>query len=291
VHGVCRERLTITEGPLTFEGDGTWVIDGAGLAPNAAEFNGLITVDGARGITIRGVTIRNGSGEGILGTHGASMLIQSTVVENNVSAGIGLSNSTAEVVDSAIRNNAGGIDAFSSSTVIFRGENDLSQNREGGGLILNGNSLAEIRGGHLQASNNAGLGVLVSTHSTLVIFGFQASQGTRLTTNGNQGPGIVIFNGHFFTSGGTFAPGHILITSSGNAGPGVLLVNGSISSPFGPSKFVVENNPVGMQFQQGSSALITGGLNVRNNADAGIEADNAMAHRCGGPVRIKISAG
>jgi hypothetical protein len=64
VHGVCRERLTITQGPLTLEGDGTWVIDGTGLAPNTVEFNALISVDGAHGITFRSLTIRNGSGEG-----------------------------------------------------------------------------------------------------------------------------------------------------------------------------------------------------------------------------------
>ena len=38
---------------------------------------------------------------------------------------------------------------------------------------------------------------------------------------------------------------------------------------------MVENNPIGMHFEQGSTAVITGGLNVKNNAIAGIEADNA----------------
>ena len=94
VHGVCRERLTITWGPLTFDGAGTWVMDGAGLAPSATEFNGLIAVDGAQGITIRDVTLRNGSGEGILGTHGASMVVQNVRIEHTTT-GLGLSNSSA----------------------------------------------------------------------------------------------------------------------------------------------------------------------------------------------------
>lgn len=272
VHGVCRERITIMDGPLTFEGDGTWVMDGAGLAPNATEFNGLIAVDGAQGITVRDVTIRNGSGEGILGIHGASMVVQKARIEHNTSAGLALSNSAAEVVDSTIRHNGGGIDAFSNSTLIFRGAIDLSQNLEGGGLILNGNTLAEIRGGHLKANNNGGQGILVSTNSTLVSFGFQASQGTQLSTNNNQGIGIVIFNAVFFAHGGTS-----VVTSSGNAGAGMILVGGSINSPFGDAKFVVENNPVGIQFTEGAAALVTGGLTIKSNAVAGIQADNAAS--------------
>jgi hypothetical protein len=118
--------------------------------------------------------------------------------------------------------------------------------------------------------------LIISANSTLVIFGFQTSQTSRLTTNGNQGPGIVIADGTLFVAGSGFTPGGILITSSGNAGPGVFLNGGgTIASPFGAARFVVENNPVGMQFRQGSSAIIVGGLNVRSNAVAGIDADNA----------------
>jgi hypothetical protein len=51
-------------------------------------------------------------------------------------------------------------------------------------------------------------------------------------------------------------------------------VNGVITSPFGAAKFVVENNPLGMQFGQGSSAVIVGGLQVARNS-TGIQGDNA----------------
>jgi hypothetical protein len=273
VRGTCRERVKVTKGPLILDGGGNAVLDGAGVGPNEQEFNGLLTVDAAHGLTIRGWLIRNSTGEGILGMRGASMLIQDTVVEKSFT-GIGLSNSSAEVVDSAMRYNSIGLDVYSASTVIFRGEIDISRNTEES-LTLNGESLAEIRGGHLQVNNNTAAGVIINAGSSLVIFGFQASRASRLTTNNNQGPGIVIGQGQLFVAGVGFAPGGIMITSSRNAGPGVLLVNGNISSPFGAAKLVVENNPIGMQFLQGSSATITGGLNVRNNAFTGIEADNA----------------
>jgi hypothetical protein len=139
---------------------------------------------------------------------------------------------------------------------------------------LNGKSLGEIRGGHLNVHDNLAGGVIVSAESSLVIFGFQTSQTSRLTANNNQGPGIVIGQSQLFVAGATFPPGGIAITSSGNAGPGVLLVNGNISSPFGAARFVIEHNPAGMQFLQGSTATIVGGMNVRNNI-FGIDADNA----------------
>ena len=257
VRGTCRERIKVTRGPLTLDGGGNAILDGAGVGPNEQEFNGLLTVDGAHGVTIRGWLIRNSTGEGIFGVHGANMVIQETAVEENFT-GIGLSNSAAEVVDSATRYNSIGLDAYSGSTVIFRGEIDISRNTEES-LTLNGKSLAEIRGGHVQVHNNLAGGVIISAESSLVIFGFQASQASRLTTNNNQGPGIVIGQSQLFVAGAGFAPGGIAITSSGNAGPGVLLVNGNISSPFGAARFVIENNPVGMQFLQGSTATIIGG--------------------------------
>jgi hypothetical protein len=272
VRGTCRERIKVTKGPLTLDGGGSAILDGAGVGPNEQEFNGLLTVDGAHGVTIRGWRIRNSTGEGIFGVHGANMVIQDTVVEENFT-GIGLSNSAAEVVDSATRYNDIGLDAYSGSTVIFRGDIEISRNKSES-LTLNGKSLAEIRGGQVQVSNNLAGGVIISAESSLVIFGFQASQASRLTTNNNQGPGIVIGQSQLFVAGAGFAPGSIAITSSGNAGPGVLLVNGNISSPFGAASVVIQNNPIGMQFLQGSSATIIGGLNVRNNI-FGIDADNA----------------
>jgi hypothetical protein len=272
VSGTCRERVTVTKGPLTLDGGGNAILDGAGVGPNEQAFNGLLTVDGAHGVTIRGWTIRNSAGEGIFGMHGANMVIQETALEENFT-GLGLSNSAAEVVNSSMRYNSIGLDAYSASTVIFRGEIDIARNTAES-LTLNGRSLAEVRGAHVNVHDNLTGGVVISAESSMVIFGFQASQASRLTANNNQGPGIVIGQSQLFVAGADFVPGGIPITASGNAGPGLLLVNGNVSSPFGAARFVIENNPIGMQFLQGASATLTGGLNVRNNI-IGISADNA----------------
>jgi hypothetical protein len=206
VQGICRERVTITTGPLILDGGGDAVLDGMGVPPAGREFNGLLTVDSARGILIRGWTVRNSPADGILGVHGASVVIEDTVIERNYT-GISLSNSAAEIRDSAIRrNSAAGVDAFSNSTLILRGQIEVSGNLAGAALTLNGNTLAEIRGGHVRVNNNAGQGIIISAHSTLAIFGFQASQGTRLTTSANQGPGILIAQGNSGSPGARYHP-------------------------------------------------------------------------------------
>ena len=67
-----------------------------------------------------------------------------------------------------------------------------------------------------------------------------------------------------------------MITSFGIQGPWFFVTeNASLTSPFGAAKFVVENNLIGMHVEQGASAIISGEMNVKNNAIAGIKADNA----------------
>ena len=276
VNGTCRERVSITVGPLTIDGGGNAILDGAGVPPDDAEFNGVLTVDGAQGVTIRRMTIRNGAGQGILGLHGANMIVEKTVVEGfDPGPAIGLSNSAAELTDVTLRNNGLGIDAYSNSTVILQGDIDISQNLRGG-LSLNMNTTAEIRGANVHVDNNGGVGILVVGDSRLAFSGFDVSRGSSLSTSFNKGPGMLLDHGLLATPGSSLPPGDWVITSSGNGGPGFLLAaNGSMESPFGTARFVVEANPVGIQLGQGSTAVIVGGLNVKNNTQAGVVAEDA----------------
>ena len=45
-------------------------------------------------------------------------------------------------------------------------------------------------------------------------------------------------------------------------------------APFATAKFVIENNPIGLNFGDESGAVIIGGLSVRNN-ETGVLADGA----------------
>jgi hypothetical protein len=188
VNGTCRERVSITVGPLTIDGGGNAILDGAGVPPDDAEFNGMLTVDGARGVTIRSMTIRNGARQGILGLHGANMIVEKTIVEGfDPGPAIGLSNSAAELTDVTLRSNGLGIDAYSSSTVILQGAIDISHNLRGG-LSLNMNTTAEIRGANVHVDNNGGVGILVVGDSRLAFSGFDVSRGSSLSTSSNKGP-------------------------------------------------------------------------------------------------------
>ena len=104
VTGTCHERVTITTDRLTLDGGGSAVLDGGGGSP--AEFEGVVTIDGAHGVTLTGFTIQNGPGEGILGQRGAAFTVLDTTVQDNAGIGIAVGGgSTAELTDCAMRRN------------------------------------------------------------------------------------------------------------------------------------------------------------------------------------------
>jgi hypothetical protein len=272
VTGTCQERVTITTDRLTLDGGGSAVLDGGGGGPT--EFEAVVTIDGVQGVTLIGFTIQNGPGEGILGIHGAAFAVQHTTVQQNAAAGIAVADgSTADLTDCTIQGNGGGIDVFTSSSAILRGDISISQNKSDGATV-NGQSMLEIRGAQVQMNDNGGIG-LVAGSGQVAIFGFSASQGSTLTANGNGGWGIIIFGSQFTILGSDFGSGANVITAANNGADGILVSAGVIASPFGTGKFVLENNvTAGLNLINGAGANITGGLSIRNN-DTGVLADGA----------------
>src|SRR5215831_6163368 len=100
VIGTCRERVVITTDRITIDGQGTAVIDGAG--PGGGELAATILIDGARGVTLRGLTIRNGP-SAIFGQSGSAFKVQGTTIQDNAEAGIIVAEaSEAEITDCTI---------------------------------------------------------------------------------------------------------------------------------------------------------------------------------------------
>ena len=184
----------------------------------------MLTVDGgAGGHNQEDDDPERGGPEASWGFRGANMIVEKTVVEGfNPGPAIGLSNSAAELTDVTLRNNGLGIDAYSSSTVILQGEIDISHNLRGG-LSLNMNTTAEIRGANVHVDNNGGVGILVVGDSRLAFSGFDVSRGSSLSTSSNKGPGMLLDHGLLATPGSSLPPGDWVITSSGNGGPGFLV--------------------------------------------------------------------
>jgi hypothetical protein len=277
ITGTCRERVIITTDRITLDGQRSAILDGRSNNPGTAdgqpnpEFDGVVIIDGVSGITLTGLTIQNGPGNGILGSHSAAFAVRNTAVQDNTVTGIVVSdNSTLELTDSTIqRNNAAGINVLNNSSVILKGAISISNKHESGGVNVFGSSTMEIRGAQVQVNNNQAAGLVVGSGSQLAIFGFNVSQGSTLTASGNGRGGIVMTGGSLEVYG----LGPNVITASNN-GEGIFVAGGFIVSPSGAGKFVIENNPVGLNFGPAGGAVIVGGLTVRNNK-TGVLADGA----------------
>lgn len=277
VQGVCNESITIETDGLTVDGGGTAVVDGGGITPADSEFNAVVTVDGARGVTLRGLSVRNGPAEGVLTKNAATVTFESMVVDRNGFAGIAVSeHSMATFDDVTSMENAIGADVYDQSTVVARG--DIALNGNGGsGLEINAGSLFEIRGANVVANGNDGAGI-VAGNSQIAILGFTDAQGSSITANDNAACGIFLPTGKLSVMGGRFfgsAANEVTTHNNGECGIRLPLA-GYIESPFATASFSVQSNPIGLWFGEGSGAAIIGGLLVQNN-DTGVLADGAGA--------------
>jgi nitrous oxidase accessory protein NosD len=161
ITGTCRERVVITTDGVTLDGQGTAVIDGGG--PNGNDFTAALLIDGARGVIVRGLTIRNSS-TGILAQSGATFKSQKCTIQDNIPAGVVvLDGSIAEIADSVLTHNHDGILGVS-SLVVFKGVMKANNNQNFGVGAENGSTL-EVRDGSLEASGNGGNGFNLTTSS------------------------------------------------------------------------------------------------------------------------------
>jgi hypothetical protein len=264
VTGTCVERVSIKTDRITLDGQGAATLDGGG-GP-VAEFDGVVTIDGASGVTIQGFTVQNGPGEGILGMHGAAFSVRNTTVQDNGSTGVVVAEgSTAELTDCSILRNDAGIDVFTQSSAVLKGAISTNENLANGATV-NGTSIIEIRGAQVEASRNGGVGLFAGSNSQLAVFAFAGSRGSTFTIDANGGGGIALGDSIL----NVFNESTIAIT---NSPLGILVGAGKIISPSGVGRFVIENNGVGLDFGLDGTALIVGGLTVRNNG-TGVQTTN-----------------
>jgi hypothetical protein len=264
VSGTCRERVLITQ-PVILNGRGSAVLDGAGLPPGPAtlpELDGVIIIEGATGVSIAGLTVRNGRSNGIVATRGAAVMLTDVTTESNTLMGISVSdNSIVEAIDSATRSNGvSGFDVFTSSSLILRGTFAASDNSSSGGEI-NGQSIVELRGAQVTIANNAAFGIIAGSQSQLAVFGFDVAMGSTLNVSGSGVAGIGLA-GH--SSATLFSDTVITVE---NNGVGILVAAGSSldSPPFSASRILLHSNGVGMNVFAGSKVFLYAGLDVQDN--------------------------
>ncbi len=257
VKGTCHEKVTITTDRITLDGQGTATIDGGGGQPT--EFDGVVTIDAVQGVTIKGFTIQHGPGEGILGLRGAAFAVRNTTVRENGFTGVVVGqSSTAELSDCSLHHNGNGMEVVTGSSAVFKGTIDITDNSVGG-LDINGTSIVEVRGAHVQASRNGGFGVVAGSNSELSFFGYATSAGSTLTVDANVRGGIALGDSLL-----EVLSENTTITVR-NSPVGIIVRPGNIVSPFGSGTFVIENNDVGLDFRLGGTAIFRGGLTVQNN--------------------------
>jgi hypothetical protein len=261
--GTCFERVTITTNRITLDGQGAAILDGA--RSSAGEFDGVITIDGARGVIIQGLTVQHGTGKGVFGKRGAAFSVRNATLQDNGYSGIAVrESSTAEISDCRVlRNMDVGIIVEIGSSAVFKGSIEVRDNPVGG-VGINGTSIVEMRGARVNVSNNA-FGIIAGSNSQIAVFDFNSVEPTTITVEGNAAKGIALGDSVLNVFG------HAVITVARNTF-GIVVRPGTVVSPFASGTFLIENNSVGLDFRMGGGAIFRGGLTVRGNG-TGVRTD------------------
>lgn len=280
VQGVCRERITISKDHITVRGVNGAVIDGGGtLGSELPPFGevGVVKVDGAQGVNLRGLRIINGPSDGILVRNGGAISGHNLSIRDNSSHGIlVIGNSFAELSNvSILRSGTIGLYVLNGSSAVLERRIRVRESGQNG-IAIDTASSVEARGADVMSTNNAQDGFSIESESAWRILGAPESEGTMLIAENNGRAGLFLGQSTLtITGGGPFA-GNFTVNLSNNGTFGMLVpLGGAVISPRASARFIIENNPAaGMLFQGGSSALIVGGLSVQNNG-VGLIADGA----------------
>lgn len=279
IAGTCRESVTITVDRLTLDGQGTGVFDGGipGGGPfktDGGAFNAEIVIDGARGVTVRGFTVRNGPGGGIIGRSNASFKLQNTKLQNNYFGMVVQDSSYAEIENSEITSSTdGGMGIVNTATAVFKGSIKIKNNLAG--ITASGKCDLQLVGAEIEASGNRTNGIAVSGCSVNIPnFGARS----RIVVNDNGTDGLFIGGGQLVV-GESFNfgfAGEIFhdITAVNNKGSGINLGGFASIVNLGGAKFDLRGNATGLNLGSESSVLTIGGLRSENN-EVGVLADGA----------------
>lgn len=267
--GTCYESVVVKTDNLSIFGN-----DGASIDGSQSPSEAVLLIDGARHLKLEGFTVQNGSDQGILATRQAQAVLTGLTLQNNGTVGLSVDRSHLEIENLVLDNNrTGGMDAYTSSTIVVKGVVSASNNG-GDGLVANGKTFLELRGAQVTASMNAGSGVSIINDSRLQIFSFPEAQGSTINADSNGFAGVGILGAELGVVGSEyFGSGANVITASNNI-IGFFAPAGAILSPHATAQFVATNNGVGMLMEDGASALIIGGLNLTGNG-AGLSAIGA----------------
>ncbi|MEQ9452894.1 MAG: right-handed parallel beta-helix repeat-containing protein [Pseudomonadales bacterium] len=278
--GTCHEQIQIREDYIRLRGMHGAVIDG-GIGEIL--FPGTITVQGARGVMIKNLTVQNGPDQGIVIEANSSALLENVTTTGNTTTGVTVDSSYAELKNVNANENGSGFDFFTSATVIAQGALTAENNSGGPGVAVNGNATLELRGAIVETHNNGGDGVLLVNNANLMILSFPESQGSGVRASANRGnAGMFLANSNVAIVGSQYAgSGANFFDIKDHQGPGMLLISSNLASPFATARFNLTSNGAGMVLVDNTDVTIVGGLQISGNFGPGIVGEGA------GVVRIE----
>jgi hypothetical protein len=203
--GQCKETVLITTDDLTLTSTSGATIDGQGAD------QAVLTIDGARRITLQGLTVQHGL-RGVHARRGASVSLTGVTATKNTEQGLRIDeNSTASLTDcTAAHNDGSGIWVRDSSSVRFQGTLS-TQNNGGNGLSVFNTSSVDFQG-TISTQNNGGTGIRVASSSSAFF------DGATVTTNNNSAAGI-----HIREASSIYFDNTSRVEAKGNQSDGLLL--------------------------------------------------------------------
>jgi hypothetical protein len=202
VKGTCVGAFTITTDGLQLDGGTTATLNGGG--------QDAVTINGAHGVVLTGLTI-TGGGNGVV-ENGAQATLLNDVVEQNAVTGIVSQSNSAVTVSggSTSKNGLYGIDVEASSSLTVTGTYASAGNGVLGIFVNNGSSIT-LTAATLSVNSNL-LGVQVGTNASCFMDGL-----STLNASNNATIGLTMVSGaHMADFGGT-------IVANGNGINGITL--------------------------------------------------------------------
>ena len=262
VKGTCAGPITIATSGLQVNAVGAAGITGGG--------KDAVTVTGAHGVVLAGLTISGGA-NGVVAANGAQVTLLNDAVSGNAQSGIVAEVNSSVTVNGGSSKNNGfhGVDVESTSALVVTGHYAIAANGVFGINVNNGSSLT-LTGATLAVSNNT-LGIQLGTNASGFLDGLSS-----LNSSQNFSDGLTIVSGsHIVDFGGAISTNNNFIhgislnskaaldldagsqvTSTGNSGDGVHMEQSSVMTIF--------NNP---QFSQVPVATL---LNASFNGADGV---------------------
>lgn len=234
--GICDGPIVIRSDGVSLVGVGTAIIDGNG--------QDAVTVNGANGVSLTNIEVRNGA-NGILGLNGAHISLADINAHDNQAFGISLqTGSSADLTGVSVSGNGlHGLDMQTGSAAIISGTFTSSDN----GVFGVNVNVSALTFSKADASINGNvIGMQVATGANA----FLNDPDTVLNLSNNFAVGLTIVSGaHMISFGGT-------INASGNPVNGVSLNSKAGLDLDAGSTLDCSGNGDGLQIQQASEMTV-----------------------------------